>query len=233
MDILYVEDDLKTQEQTARFLRQCGHQVTVYDNIHDAFEHVIHHAPDLLLCDYRLGAGTNGLTLAGQVRNRYPTCSIVMVSNYTTAENVIDAMRLGLDDYIQRPIPLQDLYHRLLDVVTRRRQQSPSAEARLIVGALELDRSRRVAQWQGEPLNLSPTEFAILVHLVTHAGKVVTAIDLCALAKGERLDLERAGDLLKQPIFKLRAKLSQEGKYPQPIENVRGVGYRWVISQEG
>lgn len=231
MDILYVEDDLKTQEQTARFLREYGHQVTVYDNIHEAFTHVVHHVPDLLLCDYRLGAGTNGLTLAGQVRNRYPGCAIVMVSNFTTTNNVIDAMRLGLDDYIRRPIPLHELYHRILDAVTRRRQQAPSAESSLVVGALHLDRARRIAQWQGEPLNLTPTEFAILAHLVAHAGKVVTAIDLCALAKGERLELERAGDLLKQPIFKLRAKLSQEGKYPQPIENVRGVGYRWVVSE--
>ncbi len=232
MDILYVEDDLKTQEQTARFLRAQGHQVTVYDNIHEALDHVVHHTPDLLLCDYLLGAGTNGLTLAEQVRNRYPTCSIVMVSNFTTTENVIDAMKLGLDDYIQRPIALQDLYQRILDAVARRRRAFPALEASLEVGALKVDRARRSAQWHGELLHLTPTEFVILTHLAAHAGKVVTAIDLCALAKGERGEFERAGDLLKQPIFKLRAKLSQEGRYPQPIENVRGIGYRWVILAE-
>jgi DNA-binding winged helix-turn-helix (wHTH) protein len=57
-------------------------------------------------------------------------------------------------------------------------------------------------------------------------------VDLCAATKGIRLNAQSAKDMLKQHIFGLRGKLSQDGKYVQPIENVRGQGYRIVLGNE-
>ncbi len=67
MDIVYVEDEHKVQRQVARFLGAYGHRVRVYDNIEDALEGIIRQPPDILLCDYQLKNGTNGLTLAKKV----------------------------------------------------------------------------------------------------------------------------------------------------------------------
>jgi DNA-binding response OmpR family regulator len=228
MNIVYVEDDPKAQQQMTRFLRQYGHHVRLYDNIHGAQDAIIQQPPDILLCDYRLGDGPNGLTLAEKVRNLYPDCVIVMVSSYTNTENVTDALRMGLDDYITRPLPLEELYRLMMNAFLRRRGESPQNGERLTQGALQLDRARRIALWRGEELVLTPTEFALLNALVSHVGKVMTTVDLCALAKGDRVDFTWAGDLLKQHIFILRKKLEQGGKYPRCIENVRGVGYKWV-----
>jgi DNA-binding response OmpR family regulator len=228
MDIVYVEDEHKVQRQVARFLGAYGHRVRVYDNIEDALEGIIRQPPDILLCDYQLKNDTNGLTLAEKVRNRFPDCVIVMISSYTNKDNVTDAIRMKLDDYITRPLPLEEVYRLMMDAFQRHHGDSPQTSKMLIHGALQLDRARRTALWHGEELALTPTEFALLNVLVTYAGRVVTTVDLCALAKGERVDFAWAGDLVKQHIHILRKKLSQSGKHPRCIENVRGVGYKWV-----
>jgi DNA-binding response OmpR family regulator len=228
MDIVYVEDEPKAQRQMARFLKQYGHQIRVYDNIEDALEGIIQQPPDILLCDYQLKDDTNGLTLAEKVRNRFPDCVIVMISSYTNKENVTDAIRMKLDDYITRPLPLEEVYRLMMNAFQRHHGDSPQTSKMLIHGALQLDRARRIALWQGEKLVLTPTEFALLNALASHVGKVMTTVDLCALAKGDRVDFTWAGDLVKQHIHMLRKKLSQGGKYPHCIENVRGVGYKWV-----
>ena len=230
MQILFVDDDLSQCEQVAEFLGRFGHQVITRTTIHGALQEIHRQAPDVLLCDYRLSDTEHGLMLARQVRNLLPDCVILMISAYTAIENVTEALQLGLDDYLSRPITLSATYQRILDAVAKRQGGGQGKPDILMVGLLHLDRTTRIARWYGETLALSGTEFDMVYHLALRAGKVVTAVDLCALVRGERVEVRQATHLLKQPMFKLRAKLTQEGKYPQPIHNVRGVRKRPSIS---
>ncbi len=230
MHIVYVEDDLKIQAQTSKLLRREGHEVTAFADVPHALSFLRTTQPALLLCDYRLEGSLNGLALAKQARLLYPACPIVMISSYTTTDNVIDALELDVDAYVKRPISFPDLLNKLYEAVARRRHKQASGSPRLSSGALVLDISRRVATCHGESLDLTPTEFGILAQLVSKPGHVFTMVDLCAAVKGVRLECEQARQLLKPHICALRAKLSREGLCPPPIRNVRGQGYQWLTT---
>lgn len=229
MRILYVEDDLKLQQQTVKLLRHEKHEVFPFADMVSALNFARGTQPDVLLCDYKLEGSVNGLALAKQVRQLYPACTIVMVSFFTTTENVIEALEIGVDAYIQRPILFPDLLDKLYAAVERRRSKYPPQVSRIVSGPLTIDDSQRRATWHGQRLELTPTELALLTLLGSKPGHVFTAVDLWAAARGVRLKRKEAQLLLKPHLSSLRAKLTQNGKYPQPIQNVRGQGYQWLL----
>jgi len=230
MHILYVEDDLKLQQQTAKFLASNQHQVTTFTNALDALRFAQTESFDVLLCDYKLGTHPNGLALAQQVRNLRPDCPIVMVSNFATVEDLSRGYDVDVDAYLKRPISLVELMKRIYAASERRRAKYPSTPPQVICGPLTLNKRERTATWHAEPLMLTPTEFTLLAQLASQPGQVFSTNDLCALTKGSRVGARQARELLKQHIFQLRARLGQGGKYTQPIENVRGQGYKLVLT---
>ncbi len=119
MRILYVEDSLEEQYPVTKALRSQNHDVTVIDNVFDVLNYLKGHEPEILLCDYLLGNGPNGLFVAENVRNLYPNCTIVMISCHLTVDNAVEAMHIGADDFVQRPIRIPDLLDRLWKAVTR------------------------------------------------------------------------------------------------------------------
>ncbi len=230
MHILYVEDDPNIQTQTAKLLRREGHEVTTFTDVPHALDFARKTQPDLLLCDYKLDGSVNGLVLAKQVRQIYPACTIVMISAYTTRENVIDAMELDVDTYVIRPIEFPDLLDKVYAAVARRRAKQAPASPIITIGELIVKTSQHLVTWHGEPLDLTPIEFGILTRLVSQPGHVFTPTDLWAAATGNRLERSAASLLLKPHLSALRRKLYEGGKYPQPIHNVRGQGYQWSES---
>jgi DNA-binding response OmpR family regulator len=151
------------------------------------------------------------------------------ISFFTTTENVIEALEMEVDAYIQRPIPFPDLLDKLYAAVERRRSKYPLRTPQIVLGPLTVDESQRSATWYGQRLDLTPTEYALLAQLVSRPGYVFTPVDLCAAVRGVRLERQEARQLLKPHLSALRAKLTQDGKYPQPIQNVRGQGYQWLL----
>lgn len=224
MHILYVEDDLKLQAQMIKLLNREGHEVTAFADVPRALNFARKTRPDLLLCDYRLEGSLNGLALAKQVRHLYEDCPIVMISSYTTADNVIEALDLDVDAYVKRPVAFDDLLDKLYTADKRRRQRVQSCVAS---DNLVVDSARRVVTWHGEPLDLTPIELGILTRLVSQPGHVFTPVDLWAAATGERLERQAARFQLKPHLSALRAKLRQGDKYPLTILNMHGQGYRW------
>ena len=231
MHILYVEDDLKIQTQTAIYLRSQNHHITCFDTMQAAAKFIISEQFDLLLCDFKLPGGPNGLALAQQVRNLYPACPIVMVSNFATVTDVSRGYEIDVDAYVPRPISLPDLMTKLSEAAERRQQKFDFAEVPIIRKSLTIDKSKRIVVWYNELLQLTPSEFALLVLLASKPGHVFSVTDLCAMTKGLRVPTSEARKLVKQHIFHLRLKLEQEGKHPQPIENVHGQGYKWTLEE--
>jgi len=228
MRILYVEDQLSEQTPIVRVLRNQNHEVILKENVFDALEYIKTSEPDILLCDYHLGNGPNGLFVAENTRNLYAATTIVMIRSHLTAENAVQAMQVGADDFLHRPIALADILDRLWKAVTRHQSryviQRPSAPTS---GPLTLDRQRHIATWNNQPLSLTPIEFALLAQISAKPGQLITFTDLWASVRGERLDSKMARVMLKPHISNLRAKLSEQGAPEQIIRNVRGEGYIW------
>jgi DNA-binding response OmpR family regulator len=232
MHILYVEDDLTIQAQTAKYLRSQSHLVTTFTNAPDALKFARTEPFDVLLCDFRLENSPDGLTLAAQIRNLFPARPIVMISSFATLDDMSRGYDVDVDAYLKRPIALLDLMNKIYGAVERRRAKFPQSALVTSSDVLELDHSQKLAIWHGEPLALTPAEFALLALLVSKPGQVFSISDLCALTKATRIAADDARNLLKQHFSNLRQKLTQEGKYPDPIQNVRGQGYKWVVNEE-
>jgi len=231
MHILYVEDNLKIQAQTTKYLHSQGHLVSAFNNAPDALHFARTESFDVLLCDYKLESSPNGLTLAAQIRNLYLACPIVMISNYATVDDLSRGYEIDVDAYLKSPIALTELVHKLYAAVERRQAKFRPEADKIQTGALFIDRSERTASWHGEPLDLTPTEFTLVAQLASKPNHVFSVTDLCALTKAARTTPEEARTLLKQHFFHLRHKFTQDGRYEQPIQNVRGQGYKWVLDQ--
>jgi DNA-binding response OmpR family regulator len=133
---------------------------------------------------------------------------------------------------VKRPVGLIELLDKIYAAIERRQRSAlPLPSAVITSGLLTLDTVQRAATWAGEPLNLTANEFRVLTQLVSNPGRVYTPVDLYASFGGERLPHHVARNLIKQYIFKLRAKLEQKGKYPLQIVAVRGQGYKWVDAE--
>jgi DNA-binding response OmpR family regulator len=233
MHILYVEDDLVMQAELVRLLRGQDHEVVAVSNAFEALEHLRTHRPDVLLCDYKLGAGPSGLSLVDQVRLRFPACTIVMVSSYVSNETLTRAMQFGADDFVAKPVDNEILIERVWAAFARRQSWFPRIDLPASnLGPLVLDTAGQTASWQGEPINLTATEYGVLAQLVTSPGQVIPFAALWVAAKGEQISHSEAGRLLKPHIASLRAKLEPDNGQPSPIQNVRGRGYKWTLAQE-
>jgi two-component system response regulator CpxR len=228
MRILYVEDELEKQNPIVRLLSSQNHEVELIDNVNSALLYIKTSEPDILLCDYLLGKGPNGLLVAENTRNLYPATTIIMISSHLSVDNAVKAMQIGVDDFIQRPISPNDLLERIWSAFTRHQSRyvppkpSPAASSRLY-----LDMHRRLATWDNQPLDLTTIEFSLLSYLASRPGQLVTFSDLWASSHGDRLDKTDARVILKPHISKLRAKLKNCGASDNAIQNVRGQGYIW------
>lgn len=172
----------------------------------EGLEMIRREKPDLVLLDVML-PGLDGFSIARRVResSELAATRIVMLTARTAPEDIVRGLDSGADDYVTKPFDRKVLLARVKAVL---RRGLPVTEG-VDFDGLRIDESSRVATLRGKALDLTPGEFALLVRLVAHRGRVFV-----------RPPDERTVDV---QVAKLRQKL---GKWADHIETVRGVGYR-------
>ena len=172
----------------------------------EGLEMVRREKPDLVLLDVML-PGLDGFSIARRVResSELAATRIVMLTARTAPEDIVRGLDSGADDYVTKPFDRKVLLARVKAVL---RRGLPVTEG-VDFDGLRIDEPSRVATLRGKALDLTPGEFALLVRLVAHRGRVFV-----------RPPDERTVDV---QVAKLRQKL---GKWADHIETVRGVGYR-------
>ena len=217
--ILVVEDDRKTADLLALYLRHAGHAVFVEHEGDRARQRLKVESFDLLVLDVML-PGTSGLELCRHVRASAST-PVVLLTARTSEDQRIEGLELGADDYVCKPFSPRELVARVGAVL---RRVPPGADDVLRCGALVLDRSARAATLDRRDVPLTRSEFAILEALMERPGRVRRRAELLArIADGEDLPLDRTVDV---HIRNLRRKLEPEASSPRYVETVIGVGYR-------
>jgi len=141
----------------------------------------------------------------------------------------VEALDQGADDYLTKPFGADELLARIRAAL--RRQGTPKATSAIDSGDLHLDLERRRVTLGGEELHLTPTEYALLRYLMTNAGKVLTH----PMVLREVWGPEYAEDshILRTYINQLRSKLKDNPARPRFIRTESGIGYRFVLSEEG
>jgi DNA-binding response OmpR family regulator len=224
MRVLVVEDDLALSDVVSFTLRRAGYEVTTaHDGLAavEAFEQV---SPDLILLDLNLPR-LDGLGVCRQVR-AVSDVPIIILSVRAGDEAVVRGLEMGADDYMVKPFSPTQLVARIRAVM--RRVGVSATPTTLTVGGLTLDRSRSeaVRLHDGAAIRLTALELKLLEALMLHPGQVLPSDTLIATVWGPE-----GGDrtMLKQLMYRLRAKIEIDASNPLTIETVPGIGYAFNV----
>ncbi len=215
MRLLLVEDDPMIGASVQRGLRQDGHTVDWVRDGAAADLAVAAGVHELILLDLGL-PGKSGLEWLAQWRARGVTLPVLILTARDAVADRVRGLDAGADDYLVKPFSLEELAARLRALG---RRQGGRAAPRLELGPLSLDPATHEVSKDGQPVELSAREFALLHALMENPGVPLSRTQL-----EERLygwDAEVASNAVEVHIHALRRKLGVEW-----IKNVRGVGYR-------
>lgn len=219
--ILIVEDEPKIAALLAEYLQaRGGYQCSCVDRGDLALERFREEAPDLILLDLML-PGLDGIEVCKRIRaeSRVP---IIMVTARTEEIDRLLGLELGADDYICKPFSPREVVARVKAVLRRTENQ----ETRSAGDGLVIDADLFQASLNGQNLELTPVEFALLKALGARAGHVLSREQLMDRMYADyRIVSDRAVDT---HIKNLRKKLHAVAPELELIESVYGLGYRFV-----
>ena len=222
--VLLVEDDLNIVDLIRSNLAVRGFETVVSTDGLRALQLLETERPDIILLDLMLPE-VDGFELCRQVRER-SSVGVIVVSARGGDRDKVAALNLGADDYMTKPFSIEELLARIAATLRRTRPalQDGGAPARIaLAGGVEIDLASQQVTRDGEPLHLTPTEFALLRELAIDRGKVLTHAQLLRRVWGRGYETET--EYVRVYVRRLRAKLETENG-PQLILTQARVGYR-------
>jgi len=220
--ILIIEDEADIQELIQFNLEKEGYRITATLTGEEGVAQVKASSPDLILLDLML-PGIDGFEVCRRLKSDTETkkIPIVMLTAKGEDTDIVSGLELGADDYITKPFQPRVLIARIRSVLRRTHQDFSEDVSLMSIHNIILDTSRFKVTVEGEPVDLTATEFYILKLLMRRPGWVFTRGQIIDAVKGTDYPVtDRSVDV---QITGLRKKLQSAGSY---IETVRGVGYR-------
>jgi two-component system response regulator MtrA len=219
--VLLVEDDASIREVATLGLEQAGLRVTAAGDGREGLDRFRRGGVDLVVLDVMLPS-LDGFEVCREIR-RESQAPIVMLTARSELHDVVVGLELGADDYVTKPFELPELVARVKAVL---RRAAPAGDgATISVSGLEIDPDGFTARKRGEELQLTATEFRLLLELARRPKQVFTRELLLELV----WNYDYLGDsrLVDAAVQRLRAKVEDDPKQPALIKTVRGVGYRF------
>ncbi len=223
--ILIVDDEARMRRFIRMNMELEGYQVVEADNGLHALEQIRQHTPDLVVMDVMMPEMDGFETL--KLLREISTVPVILLTVKGDEEDRIHGLNLGADDYITKPFSPRELSSRVTAVLRRAAWPSPPPRTILVIDDyLSIDFNRHQVIVNGERVDLRPTEYRLLNHLVQNAGWVVPHDTL--LAKVWGYEYRDETHYLRLYINYLRKKIEVDPANPQYILTERGVGYRFV-----
>ena len=214
--VMIVEDEPELAALVADYVRAAGFDPLVFGDGAQALAAARVQAPDILVLDLML-PGLDGLAVCRAVRT-FSTLPIIMVTARVEEIDLLLGLETGADDYVCKPFSPRELVARIKAQLRR------SGYAAGAVPVLTVDAAGQRVVVHGQPLDLTPTEYAILAGMARHPGQVFSRARLLDLAAQDKLDTgDRAVD---SHIKNLRRKLAAVLPNSEPITALYGLGYR-------
>ena len=227
MRILVVDDEPDVIESVQLGLTLQWREVEVL-SAHDgeaALDVVEKQAPDVVLLDIGL-PGQDGFEVLKELRT-FSDVPVVMLTARDDAMDKVKGLELGADDYVTKPFNHLELMARVRAVLRRHALPAPASRAPSFrSGDLEVDFARQEVRLRGERVDLTPTEYKLLYHLVRNAGHVLQHGTLLAKVWGR--DYMDETDYVRVYIRRLRDKLGDDPENPRYIQTERRLGYRFL-----
>jgi DNA-binding response OmpR family regulator len=233
MHILVVDDEERIRLFLVETLQRVGHTVTAVGSGEEALQTLQDTGFDLAILDLRLEGRIDGQRLLEAIRWRWPSTLVIMLTAHGSLESAVEAIREGVDGYLLKPVR-PDEVRRAVDEAKARRQRLTVSDqeeeaAHLERGPFHVDLERHEARLEGQLLDLSPRDFALLALLMQSAPRVVEPKELVQAVRGYGPEHKNeAREVIKWYIYHLRHKVEPDPSQPRYILNVRGVGYRFA-----
>ncbi len=222
--ILVVEDDRRTADVIALYLRPAGHKVFVEHDGAAAIARSRIEPFDLVVLD-RMLPGAAGLEVCRAIREQGST-PVIMVTARTLEEDRLEGFEGGADDYVSKPFSPRELVARIQALL---RRAPPGSDKQLRFADMSIDLEAQLVTVAGVTLDLTPSEFALMVALAERPGRVMSRMALLDRLPGDgREPLERTIDV---HVRNIRRKLGEVSGARTRIETAFGAGYR--LAEEG
>ena len=219
--ILVVDDEKRIVEIVKAYLERDGFQVLIAYDGKTALETVAKSQPDLVILDLMLPE-INGWDVCRRLRKDSDVPIIMLTARDDTTDKII-GLELGADDYVTKPFDPKELVSRV-KAVLRRYEGKKATTPVLTIGGLTIDSERRLVRRGDVLIELTATEFDLLLGLAENPGRVFTRMQLLDITQGEAYEgYERTID---SHIKNLRKKIEPTPDRPRYIITVHGTGYK-------
>ena len=228
--VLLVEDERKLRELVRSYLEAAGLTVLSTGSGADAISLAGSASPDLIILDLGL-PDVPGETVAAELHGT-SSAPVLMLTAKSGEDNRIHGLELGADDYVTKPFSPRELVLRC-QAILRRGGNSPAGEQLSSYGdgSLVIDEPRRDVQVRGIPVQLTPTEWGLLLALATVPGRVYSRLELINRVRGYEFEgYERSID---SHVKNLRRKIEKDPADPEIVQTVLGGGYRLGLRRDG
>ena len=219
--ILIVEDDSELNKTVCSFLNQSGYEAIGCLNAEDAYDKLVDHVIDLIVSDIRMPE-IDGFEFAESVREINEDIPILFMTARDDIASKQRGFRIGVDDYMVKPIDLDELFLRIGALLRRAKIAS---SRKLEIGDFVMDADEHTAYLKGEEIAMTNREFSILYKLLSYPKKTFTRTQL--MDEFWDADTETAPRAVDVYMTKLRQKLSACEAFE--IVTVHGLGYKAVL----
>lgn len=219
--ILVVEDDRELNRTVCSFLNRNGYQAIGCLSAEEAYDALYGGVFDLIVSDIMM-PGTDGFVFAQNVREMNAEIPILFMTARDDLASKQRGFRIGIDDYMVKPIDLDEL---ILRIGALLRRAKIAAAKKLEIGSFVMDADEHTAYLAGEEISLTNREFSILYKLLSYPKKTFTRMQL--MDEFWDADTETAPRAVDVYMTKLRAKLA--GCEEFELKTVHGLGYKAVI----
>ena len=220
--VLLIEDDADIALGVRTVLNRNGFEVRAATEGRDGLRLFHSERPDIVVLDVGLPE-MDGWTVLERIRE-LSEVPVLMLTSHGREVDKVRGLRAGADDYLTKPFGTAEFVARVQALLRRQRPADPLPEV-FDDGSVRINFATHDVFVDGNPVELTPTEFRLLTALVRHQGQVLSPVKLLELAWSDPLGI--GPDRVKYTVMRLRRKLGAEEGGDSAIEAVRGFGYRY------
>jgi two-component system, OmpR family, KDP operon response regulator KdpE len=221
--ILVIDDETQIRKMLRIALKSVGYDVTEAESVGSGLSALVRQQPDLVILDLGLPDG-DGLELLAELRS-FSKVPVIVLSVRNGDSDKIKALDLGAQDYVSKPFSVEELLAR---VRAQLRDRLPDKTPVLLDdGYLQIDLARRLVQREGQAVEFTPKEYAVLATLAQHRQCVITQKQLLEQIWGPTHGQDT--HYLRIVVSHIRQKIGDDPTQPKYLKTEAGIGYRLML----
>ena len=223
MKILIVEDEHKLSDSIVTYLKSEKYLCEQAFDYNEALEKVRGYDYDCVLLDLMLPGGS-GLDILHDIKRRNNPAGVIIVSTKDSLDDKVKGLEIGADDYLPKPFDLAELGMRVYAII---RRKEFGASNTLENNGIKINLLEKSVEANGRPVTLTKSEYDLLLFFIGNRNRVLSKGAIAEHLSGDFADMMDNFDFVYTHIKNLKAKLAQTGM-PNCIQNVYGMGYKWI-----